>query len=155
MLRKTCWCESQNTTVSNPVSVVQSTKGTPSVMRAVPLIAEEIVNNVVDPSLVGAQPSDLGTDAPMQPILLPTSYPKSIIGNTQRRFQPGWFNDREWLEYSCSRMQLTASLVLCFVALEVITAIKHRMTLHGPTKHIGTGKKELMHMEILQHIAWP
>ena len=74
--------ESHITAVSNPVSVVQSTEGTPPVMRAVPVIAEEIVNNVVDPSLVGARPSDLGTDAPMQPILLPTSYPKSIIGNT-------------------------------------------------------------------------
>ena len=51
----------------------------------------------------GIRPSDLGSDAPMQPVKDITAYPLTCFGKKMRRFIPSWFSGREWLEYSESR----------------------------------------------------
>lgn len=58
----------------------------------------------------GVQPSDLGTELPMQhEMLQPYTYPLTAFGRKLRRFNAGWFSGRPWLEYSIER-----DAVFCF-----------------------------------------
>ena len=54
--------------------------------------------------------SDLGTDSPKQPVLPPSQYPLTAFGRKLRRFNPGWFSGRPWLEYiALNVMRFSAS----------------------------------------------
>lgn len=59
------------------------------------------------PAASGCPPGDLGTEKPAQVGL--QSYPTRIIYGKNRSFNRGWFNQREWLEYS-----VLADAAFCF-----------------------------------------
>lgn len=63
--------------------------------------AEVATSSISSVSLV-ERPNDLGTDVPVQTKLPISCYPTSKFGNKDRRFNPNWFQGREWLEYSVS-----------------------------------------------------
>jgi hypothetical protein len=64
---------------------------------------------VGDDNATYRRPCDLGTHSPIQPEMQPSSCPLTAFGRKMRRFNPGWFSGRPWLEHSVER-----DAVFCF-----------------------------------------
>jgi Domain of unknown function (DUF4371)/hAT family C-terminal dimerisation region len=88
---------------SNIICCNDTAQGSPAINNEGCSKQEEVMMVHKSSEEVCGRPTDLGIEAPVQPRLPQASYPQSVFGKYPRRFNPLWFNGREWLEYSCIR----------------------------------------------------